>query len=123
MSYYVHHVPGRLRVKSPWVKGDSTVAQEVEGLLRRKAGVRSAAVNTVTGSVLVNYDPSIIGSQDLLRVFNEKGYFDPSQVMNSDQYVRGKISQTGKVLGKAILGLVLEKTFEGSPLTLLTALI
>ncbi len=51
MSYYVHHVPGRLRVKSPLIKNNETVAAAVKQLLRGVNGVDSVDVNLTTGSL------------------------------------------------------------------------
>ena len=42
MSYYVHQVPGRLRIKSPSIKGNQKEAVVVEDLLKRMEGIKSS---------------------------------------------------------------------------------
>ena len=53
---YVHHVPGRLRVRATSVKGNASAALSVRARLSTASGITSSEVNTVTGSILVNYD-------------------------------------------------------------------
>ena len=49
MSYYIHTVPGRLRIKTPSIKGDSVKARELEGIAAGIPGVCSAAANPPYG--------------------------------------------------------------------------
>jgi hypothetical protein len=52
-------VPGRLRVRVPGLRGDPLRALEEETQLGQVPGVRHVHANALTGSVLVDYDPSI----------------------------------------------------------------
>ena len=56
MGYYVHDIPGRLRVKIPLAKGRPDTAEEIEKLLKAIEGIDSTAMNTTTGSVVINYN-------------------------------------------------------------------
>ena len=56
MKCYVHHVPGRLRVRVASTKGNPAAAEKLVRRLKARKGVRSIAVNPVTGSVLIQYD-------------------------------------------------------------------
>ena len=51
------HVPGRVRVGVPAVRGQVKAAATLAETLQRMPGVVSAAVSAPTGSVLVYYDP------------------------------------------------------------------
>ena len=48
MSYYLHHVPGRIRIKIPGIKGKTFYAQELEKRLRVISGVYLVSVSPLT---------------------------------------------------------------------------
>jgi hypothetical protein len=75
MSYYVHNVPGRLRVKTPLVKRNRTSANHVEGLMKQLTGVKSTAVNTATGSIVVYHCPKTISCDAILNTLENKFLF------------------------------------------------
>lgn len=57
MVSYLHHVPGRLRVRMPGVKRNPPAARAVErALMTAQAGVTKVRANPLTGSVTVHYD-------------------------------------------------------------------
>lgn len=123
MSYYVHEVPGRLRVKTPSARGQAWVAQRIEEMVRAIPGVYAVNVNTTTGSILLNYDSTTVNSKGILEILEKEGLFDSSRLMTGDEYFHNRMEKTGQVIGKAIFGLVLEKTFAGTPISLLSVLI
>ncbi len=123
MSYYVHEVPGRLRVKTPSAKGQAWAARKIEETVRSIPGVYAVNVNTTTGSIVLNYDSTTVNSKGILEILEREGLFDSSRLVPGDQYFHSRMEKTGQVIGKAIFGLVLEKTFAGTPISLLSALI
>jgi copper chaperone CopZ len=123
MSYYIHDIPGRLRVKTPAIKGNGNAAEEVQRLLNVIEGIDSTSVNTTTGSVVINYDAKAVQSGKILDTLKDSGYLDPSKTVTNDDYFEAAVSKVGGVVSKALIGLLLEKTFEGSALSLLTVLI
>ena len=58
MNQYVHHVPGRLRVRVPSIKGNLAEASSLEKRIRAQRGVKNVQTSSLTGSVLVHYDPA-----------------------------------------------------------------
>jgi hypothetical protein len=56
-AHIVHHTPGRLRLKLSGAKGNADFLAQVKESLGPMQGVREIEVNSVTGSVLVHYDP------------------------------------------------------------------
>src|ERR1700680_1567784 len=56
MTCYVHHVPGRLRVRVPAAKDNATNAVRLVTRLNTLEGITSVAANEVTGSILIRYD-------------------------------------------------------------------
>jgi copper chaperone CopZ len=76
VSSYVHAVEGRLRIKIPEVKGAPNQAREIEGHLSLCPGVEEVSANPVTGSVLVLYNPRLIGQEEIILAFKEIGYLE-----------------------------------------------
>jgi len=56
MSYYMHNVPGRLRIKSPLLKRNNDAGDELKKALSTIQGVAAVDFNPTTGSLLVNYN-------------------------------------------------------------------
>lgn len=54
------HVPGRVRLHVPAIRGDRRAATSVEARLVRTTGVRRAVATIESGNVLVEYDPARI---------------------------------------------------------------
>ncbi len=123
MSYYVHNVPGRMRVKTPLAKNSSVTAAEIKDLLESMVGIDSTAVNTLTGSVVINYNSATVKSDDILALLHRKGYFDLSRAKTNEQCVQEAVSKAGGAIGKAIVSIALDKMFEGSALSFLTVLL
>jgi hypothetical protein len=59
VSYYVHHTPGRLRVRTPaiWKRDHKAVA--VKHLYEGIEGVYRVEASSLTGSVTVFFDPDL----------------------------------------------------------------
>ncbi len=97
MSHYFHVVPGRMRIKSPLIKGMNNV-EEVEALLEAIHGVQSFDINTVTGSILVNYNSKVVTSQKIISILRKAGYFDPSKAITNDHYIHNAVSSLSHTL-------------------------
>lgn len=117
MNYYIHNIPGRLRVKTPMVKRNRASARHVEGLMKQLRGISSTTVNTTTGSVVVMYDRKTISSDLILNTLENEGLFDSSKAISCDQYINKAASKAGQALGKILFGAFVEKAFEGSALS------
>lgn len=57
MSHYIHHVPGRLRVRSKAFLCNPSKARSLEGRLRAIDGVLAIKYNARIGSLTIQYDP------------------------------------------------------------------
>lgn len=123
MSYYIHQIPGRLRIKSPAVKRNQTMADAVESFLKAISGIRSVSVNTVTGSIIIHHDPQSISSETILGALKCNGYFDASKAMTHDQVIQTAASSVGLFLSKTVCGAVLETALEDAALSMIAALI
>jgi copper chaperone CopZ len=123
LSYYMHNVPGRLRVKTPVIKGKELMAARIEGEISAIGGVTAVATNTVTGSIVINYDPLSVTHKAIVGELAKKGYFDYSKAVTNDQYVHTAAHKAGRAVSKAVFGVAVDLVFEGSALSLLSALL
>ena len=94
MTYYIHHIPGRLRIKSPLLKGNNGSEASIVELLRGLAGVERVAVNAITGSCLIHYDPSVTCRDDMVMVLSKNGYFDPGRAATNEEYLQNAAAKT-----------------------------
>lgn len=127
---YVHHVPGRLRVRAAAVKGSEEKAAAVRALLEPVSGVRSVAANPLTGSVTIHYDQQVTNHLRLMDLLDERGYFlgcpvaapVAAPVMNVS-VSRSPKSQLGSMVATTVATFVVEKVVEHAILALLATLL
>jgi copper chaperone CopZ len=123
MSYYMHNVPGRLRIKSPVIKNNKNVADELKKSLSTLYGVATVDINLTTGSVLVNYNSKSVKHTDIVDILQRKGYFDASKALTNDEYLHRAASKAGDVIGKSIFSTFTGMALKETPLSFLAILI
>lgn len=74
MIYPVHHLPGRLRIRSPLAKGDPRAAAALCGRIRAIAGVRLVEVNPLTGGAVIEYCRDTVTGLGILRQLDGQRY-------------------------------------------------
>jgi hypothetical protein len=70
MTDYLHHVPGRLRVRSKVFRCNSISQNMALRKLRALDGVSTVRLNSKAGSVIVCYDTEKIGPTKILDLLN-----------------------------------------------------
>ena len=123
MRYYMHSVPGRLRMKIPAIKGHPEKAKTVEALLKDLDGILSMRANTVTGSIVVKYEPGRSLSDRIPSLLTENGLFDKTRTFGMDHAVYESGSKAGQALSKAFCGWAVGRALEGTSLSFLAVLI
>jgi copper chaperone CopZ len=123
MSYYVHHTPGRLRVKIPLVKSNQEKAREVREILKELNGVDFISINTVTGSVTVKYDRNSVSADDILAIYKKNYLFDVSRAERAEKSLELSAANASQAVGRVLFGWAMGRMLEGSSLSILTALI
>lgn len=123
MSHYVHHIPGRLRVKNPMFKTNPALLEEARSCFDGADGISSISTNALTGSIVVKYDTDIISPDHLFTVFQECEYVDENKAVSLDSQLKASFTQAGRFMGKACLSMVVDRALQGSGLSFLAALI
>ncbi len=123
MSYYCHSTPGRLRIKTPIIKQNPVEIEKVRAMLQALPGVDAVCINVLTGSITINYSGWATDSESILSLLKEKGYYRISPIEEHEHPIETAVSKVGTAMGKAIVGVFVEKAFEGSMLSLLALLI
>ncbi len=123
MSHYVHSVPGRMRVKIPAIQGRSTRAERLQELLVPHLGIEQVRTNTLTGSVVVRYDPDLIGDDEILNILRYGRYVDDARLVACDAHRVESTRRAGQAIGRAAVNWVLGRALEASGLGFLAALI
>jgi hypothetical protein len=123
MEYYLHESPGRLRVKIPYLKRNPQSAWDLQSLLKNLSGIKSSSINTVTGSVIMHYDPEVISAGAIVNVLAGEGYIDVAKVLSNKKRKENVMEAVTQVASKALLGFVLDRALHGSPLSIVTAFI
>src|SRR5919106_831558 len=55
----VHHIPGRMRIKAPFLRDAGADSEQISQLLAPLEGLKQVDFSPITGSVLLHYDPDI----------------------------------------------------------------
>jgi copper chaperone CopZ len=76
-SPYVHHVNGRLRVRSPLLRRNGHRVNEWKASIETLPGVMMTTLNAVTGSIVIYYEPNVTGPEVLLSHLQEQKYIPP----------------------------------------------
>ena len=123
MSHYVHYVPGRLRVRIPYLKGSSNAGREVEGLFEKLDGISSIGISELTGSVVLNYDTDKLDLEILLKILEDHGYFDKRTAVSYQQQWDSKVSRATNAVVKGMFSWAVGRALEANGLSLLAAFI
>lgn len=123
MNPYVHHTRGRLRIKSPLLKRNTPEAAHATRLVGSQEGVLNCTVNTVTGSMLIRYEQTVVQSENLLRALVDRGYVEwPAAIRQADRLLEKTLSNVGELVMKSIATAVLEQVAQRSALALMRAI-
>lgn len=122
MSHYVHHVPGRMRVKTPILKRNDMRARAVQELVTAQSGVNTVDVNTITGSLVIHYDPKRTTSAALFDLLKQEGCAGATDLIAATGVISRGNALSSRV-GKAVIGEVVENLLKLSATALVAALI
>jgi hypothetical protein len=114
MKCQIHSVPGRLRVRIPEAKRWPGVVAELVQRLKAVEGIGRVETNSLTGSILMFYDDSVISAGECLAILNVRANQSSLRSYSPADRITTKMAE-------AALWYVVEKALERSLLLLLAA--
>lgn len=118
MSYYIHHVPGRLRIRTARLHRADCQAK-LGKMLGELPGIDSYSHNAKAGSALIHYDIARLSADDILYHLYKAGCLDSAISTSPATSASGNlVKQAGALFGSALFGTLLRKSVETSVLSL-----
>lgn len=118
MSLYIHHVPGRLRVRAQAFRCQPNQVAAVARQLLALDGVDDVKVNAHAGSITICYDPTQLTQGELLATMESLGCVGAGRAMATGSGT----GQLAGLFGKALLGALAQTVAQRSVATLVGAL-
>jgi hypothetical protein len=122
MKYYVHHTPGRLRIRIPSIRNNPVRADHVKSLLNI-GGTEKIKVNPMTGSVVATYDPVAVSGQHLLKILKENGLYSEDQTISIDDQIQQASITAAHKFRRAFFSWAVGRVLESNGLSLIAAFI
>lgn len=118
MSYYIHHVPGRLRIKTARLRCLECQAK-LDKMLGALPGINHYQHNNKIGSVLIHYDAAQLSANDIVYSLYKAGCLEsPISATPAASGGGDLVKQAGALFGNALFGTLLRKSVETSVLSL-----
>lgn len=108
---YMHHVPGRLRVKGPQFRCQGEAARQCVESLQALPGVRKVILNDKASSLTIEYNPAEQKQSSLLEVLETQGCYQTANCKKA----QAKASTSAGfdipgLFGKALMGALAQNT-------------
>ncbi len=100
MDYYMHLIPGRIRIRTHAFRRIDEDGVLVRQYIDSIQGVTSVNYNQVAGSVSICYDRSLISSQNIIQELTKKGLFpaiSQDSPMGIPRMTLGKTSSSSQI--------------------------
>lgn len=113
MALYLHHVPGRLRVRSPVLKRNEGKADDVRRLLEAAEGVISVKVNAITGSITIHYDPATVTKAGILAILRGQDCLpSEAELARQNESSATPAARIGRTFGETAAKVLVEMMIE-----------
>ena len=100
MKYYIHHVPGRLRMQTQVLHENEKKGDEFIAAVKALKGVTDVEVHTVTGSAIILFDEKIISCEQIIGFVEKNGYFRLAEAETCDQVIEKATEKVVEVAEK-----------------------
>ena len=117
--FYIHNVPGRLRIRSEAIKKNRNAADSVRGALSLLPGIGIVEINLITGSILINYNKQVVNYEDILCLLNRRGYFNRDKALTNDARIENANIGVGRTIFKTMACALIGKALADTPLSIL----
>ena len=102
MNYYMADTPGRLRIESPCLKGETSQAAKFHDFIMAIPGVSSVEMKPIIGSATIHYDANRLDHSRLLELLDKSGYFDHLHAKTPDECLENGIEKVTEVVVQAV---------------------
>jgi hypothetical protein len=131
MSHYLHHVPGRLRLKARSLKSSEERAAATRALCTQLPGIKAIELNTLTGSLLVRYDKAAVTSTQILGFLFTNGVITSipeAQPRVTSQFFDGPVREraadtVAEAVARFLANLVIDKVLPRAAMALVSAVV
>ena len=106
MIYPVHHIPGRLRIKNPAIKGNQGAADALRARICAIHGVGRIEVSTLTGSVVIEYCRETVTGLGILQQLDDMRYGLGQEVWVAQKPASGCDTVAEKLIGNVAQAVV-----------------
>lgn len=65
MNQYIHHMPGRVRIKNPMFQNNTAVLDQVRKSFESLSGIEYITTNPFSGSIVIHYDKAVIDQEQI----------------------------------------------------------
>ncbi len=126
---YVHHIPGRIRVRSTLVKHNPACARMVENWIRSIEGVHGVVINPTTGSILIHYRSGAIDGDRLIAQMRDRKWITGSEAPQERSKIVKSLAlkpaqrTVGRVVAAAVLKYAAQAALERSVVALASAVL
>jgi hypothetical protein len=120
--FYVHNVPGRLRIRSEILKRNNLAADAAKIALGTIPGIGVVEINPVTGSILVHYRHKAVNHEDIISLLERKGYLDRTKANANNKGMQNSALTEGTI-PKSLVSIVIGMALSDTPLSFLGLLL
>ena len=107
LNTYSHCLDGRLRIRVPGIKNSPERALEIERQMASVKGVVKIDISSVTGSILIYFDPAMTNTDSIVRSLNSIGIFNDADLHSKYRKENGE--SIGTAVGKTVIQSVIER--------------
>lgn len=124
---YIHHIPGRLRVRCVSLRGRTELGPYLKSCLEAQPGIQRVEVSALTGSVKVFYQTESTTAKEILTWLQNRGLAPSDATLPANGTCASgpalRLDGPGAELARKLATMALEKAVERSVVLLVASLL
>ncbi len=121
--FYLHVVPGRLKIKGEEFKKRANLEEKLKSELNMFDGIKDIEYKSNTGSIIIWYDQKALSATTILEHLERVGFLNQKNLLSHEDYLIHTSLNFGKRIGKMLADSLAEPLLGGSSLVFLFKLI
>jgi len=113
MSHYIHHVPGRLRVRCQSLRSNMQRLHRISDTLKTNRGVYKIESKKHAGSITIHYHADMMEADELLAILKEHGCTLQTKAITVSKPKTKHVAKASPLSSKA-LGETVTRTLVGA---------